>query len=265
MSARLAGWTPRGLAVACACCAVTGLAQAEPSFDLPVRQDMDEARWFQPQPLTLGVEPRLVSTEGPTPAADPDSEDEEYDPWEPFNELMFRFNRELDRYVLKPVATGWSRVVPTEIRVGLRNAMVNLGMPRRFVSNLLQLKIEGALRELARFVLNSTIGVAGLFDVARAEGVPTSDEDLGQTFGVYGVAPGPYLVLPFLPPSTVRDSLGFLIESLLDPLSFGLTSPEGIARRVGTIINDRSLNLELFEQVEEGVLDLYGAVRNGYL
>jgi phospholipid-binding lipoprotein MlaA len=147
-------------------------------------------------------------------------EGQDYDPWERFNERMFAFNYTLDRRVVKPAATGWSKVVPESLRKSLQNAVRNLGMPRRFVNNLFQLKVDGALRELAGFVLNSTLGIAGLGDVAGAEGIaPPDEEDTGQTLAVYGVKPGPYLVLPFFPPSTVRDTIGAGVDGLLDPLS----------------------------------------------
>jgi phospholipid-binding lipoprotein MlaA len=139
-------------------------------------------------------------------------------------------------------------------------------MPRRFVNNLLQFKIDGAIRELAGFVLNSTLGIGGLGDVARIEGVaPPDEEDTGQTLAVYGVKPGPYLVLPFFPPSTVRDTIGSTIDGLLDPVGLVLPLAGSVAKRVGASVNDRSLNLELFEEVEESVLDLYSGSRNLYL
>ena len=226
---------------------------AEPSLDPPLPTD----------PIRLG----RAFAQSATVAADADEADEaeEYDPWEPFNEKMFEFNRQLDRYVLKPVATGWSKVVPEELRRSLRNAAANVGMPRRLVHSLLQGKVQGAIREVGRFVLNSTIGMGGLFDVARFEGVPPSDEDAGQTLGFYGVGPGPYLVLPVLAPSTVRDTIGAGLDALLDPLSFILPFSGSLARRVGETVNERSLTLELFQEIEESVLDLYSAVRNGYL
>jgi phospholipid-binding lipoprotein MlaA len=229
---------------------VVARAAAEPGLDPPLPG--------HPVPLA-----RAFAQSGAV--AQDAAEPEEYDPWEPFNDTMFEFNRRLDRYVLKPVATGWSKIVPEELRRAFRNAGDNIGMPKRFVNSLLQGKVEGAIRELARFVLNSTIGVGGLFDVGRAEGVLPSDEDMGQTFGRYGVGPGPYLVLPVLPPSTVRDTIGSGIDALLDPLSFILPFSGSLAKRVGETVNERSLNLEVFEQVEESVLDLYSAVRNGYL
>jgi phospholipid-binding lipoprotein MlaA len=238
-----------GLAAGIGC--VVARASAEPGLDPPLPGP--------PVPLA-----RAFAQSGAA-AQDADAEPEEYDPWEPFNATMFEFNRKLDRYVLKPVATGWSKIIPEEMRRAFRNAGDNIGMPRRFVNSVLQGKIEGAIRELARFVLNSTIGVGGLFDVGRAEGVLPSDEDMGQTFGRYGVGPGPYLVLPVLPPSTVRDTIGSGIDALLDPLSFFLPFSASLGKRVGETVNERSLNLEVFEQVEESVLDLYSAVRNGYL
>ncbi len=192
-------------------------------------------------------------------------EAEEYDPWEPFNERMFTFNRQLDRYVLKPVATGWDRVVPDAVQRGLGRMLDNVGMPRRFVNSLFQLKFDGAGRELARFLLNSTVGLAGFFDVAKMEGLEPSNEDTGQTLGFYGVGQGPYLVLPFLPPLTVRDGIGFGVDALLNPLIYFAPIAATGGMRASDTVNSRALNLEVFEDVEEGTLDMYSAVRNGYL
>ncbi|MBI2460454.1 MAG: VacJ family lipoprotein [Candidatus Rokubacteria bacterium] len=196
-----------------------------------------------------------------------DVEPGDYDPWEPFNEKMFWFNHQvLDRFVLKPVATAWDKAVPDRAKRSLKNAFENLGMPRRFMNNLLQGKVQRAGLELARFIFNSTAGIAGLFDVATAieiEKVP--DEDFGQTLGVYGSGSGPYVVLPFFPPLTVRDGIGLGIDSALDPLNYLLPFGARAGISLGQTVNDRSLNLELFHEVEESVLDLYSAVRNGYL
>lgn len=191
---------------------------------------------------------------------------EDYDPWEPFNERTFWFNHDvLDRFVLKPVATGWDKVLPDPAQRSLGRAFDNLDMPRRLVNNLLQGEAWGAGREAARFVLNSTIGVAGFLDVAKALHIAKSDADTGQTLGVYGVGPGPYLVLPFLPPLTVRDAIGYGVDGALDPLSYFLPFVVNRSMSVGRTVNDRSLNLQLFQDVEESVLDLYSAARNAYL
>ena len=190
---------------------------------------------------------------------------EEDDPWEPFNARMFAFNLHLDRYVLKPLATAWDTAVPDEVELGLGRMFANVAMPARFVNNLFQLKFDGAGRELARFVLNSTIGLAGFFDVAKREGLEPSNEDTGQTLAVWGADSGPFLVLPFLPPMTVRDGIGFGVDAALNPLTYFAPFAAGAGMKASEAVNNRALNLEVFEDVEEGTLDIYSAVRNGYL
>lgn len=191
---------------------------------------------------------------------------EDYDPWEPFNESMFSFNRKLDQFVMKPVAKAWDKILPDPVERGLKNALDNLSMPRRLVNNLLQLRFTGAGRELARFLVNSTVGLAGVFDPAKGLGIEASKADTGQTLGVYGVGAGPYLVLPFLPPLTVRDGIGLAVDSALDPFNYVLFPAVALTGAgAGERVNDRALNLELFETVEETTIDLYSAVRNAYL
>ncbi len=192
---------------------------------------------------------------------------DDYDPWQGFNEKMFFFNHDvLDHYVLKPVATGWGKVLPDVGKRGLDRAFDNLGMPKRLVNNLLQGRFRGAGRELARFGVNTTVGVVGFLDVARAQlHIEKSDADTGQTLGLYGFGQGPYLVLPTLRPLTVRDGIGYSVDGLLDP--FGYVTPFVATAGVSIVkqVNERSLNLKVFEDVEDSVLDLYSAVRNGYL
>ena len=212
-------------------------------------------------PLPRGPEPAVQRHTG---KGEP-GESEEDDPWEPFNARMFTFNLQLDRYVLKPVATAWDTVVPDEVERGLGRMFANVVMPARFVNNLFQLKFDGAGRELARFVLNSTIGLAGFFDVAKMEGLEPSNEDTGQTLAVWGAGAGPYLVLPFLPPMTVRDGIGFGFDAALNPLTYFAPFAAAAGMKASEAVNSRALNLELFEDVEEGTLDMYSAVRNGYL
>lgn len=190
----------------------------------------------------------------------------EYDPWEPFNQSMFSLNRRVDRYVLKPVATAYDVVVPDPVQRGFRNMFHNVAFVPRLVNNLLQLKFGGAARELARFLINSTFGIGGLLDVAKHEfGIERSQEDTGQTLAVWGIGPGPYLILPLLPPLTVRDGVGATVDVLLNPLTYFAPVEAPIGAAAGDAVNERSLNLELYEGVEESVLDLYTAVRNGYL
>ena len=219
------------------------------------------------------------------PFAKADEEGEEYDPWEPFNISIFEFNRKLDKYALKPVAQGYDFIIPDFVQVGISNMFYNLRFPQRFLNNVFQGKVKGASIEVGRFLLNTTVGYAGFLDLAKEIDLVTPDEDFGQTLGFYGVKPGPYLVLPFLQPFTVRDFAGYVTDIFLNPINW-LVAPiievEGIPSliahknrtttsllqigvRVGEIVNERSRNLEKFQGVEEATLDLYTAVRNAYL
>jgi phospholipid-binding lipoprotein MlaA len=211
--------------------------------------------------------------------ADPDSttamadssaapgEDFDSDPLERFNEKMFWFNREiLDRYILKPAATAWDFILPNPVQKGVHNIFDNLDVVRRVVNNALQLKFTGAAKEVARFTINSTIGVAGFFDIAKEGfGIEQSDQDMGLTFGVWGMGPGSYLVLPFLPPLTVRDGIGHAIDSAMTPYFYFIPWYATIASEATNMVNERSLNLDRFERVTESTVDLYSAVRNAYL
>ena len=190
----------------------------------------------------------------------------DYDPWERFNEKTFWFNYDvLDHYALKPVATVWAKI-PHSMRQGLANAFRNLAMPDRLVNEVFQARFQEAGSEVARFLLNTTVGVAGFVDVASRAGLPESDADAGQTLGVYGAGPGPYLVVPLLPPLTVRDGIGYAVDSLLDPLSWFVTPfAADFGRSAAKTINERADNLKLYQDVEDASLDLYAAVRNGYL
>src|SRR5689334_14313993 len=194
-------------------------------------------------------------------------EDFEDDPFEGFNEKMFWFNREVvDRYVLKPIATGWDFLLPDPVQRGVHNFFDNLAVVRRVVNNSLQLKFNGAATELARFTINSTIGVVGFFDVAKdGFGIEQKDEDTGQTFGVWGAGPGPYLVLPFLPPLTIRDGIGYAFDVAMTPYTYVIPWWASLAGTATSTVNERSLNLDRFERVAESTVDLYGAVRNAYL
>jgi phospholipid-binding lipoprotein MlaA len=195
-----------------------------------------------------------------------DSGMEDYDPWESFNEKMFSFNYKLDRYVIKPVATLYNEIVLDGEKQAIRNAYDNIAMPRRLINSMLQGKFRGAGREVSRFVINSTFGVGGLADVARYQfHIEKSDVNSADTLGFYGAKPGPYLVLPFLPPFTVRGAVGFAVDLALDPVSYVLPFAGSFGKTSEDIVNNRAVNLENYQSVEEATLDLYSAVRNATL
>src|SRR5258705_2050580 len=147
---------------------------------------------------------------------------DEWDPWESFNEKTFWFNRQVDRFVLKPVAKGYNAALPDPIRGGIANMFDNLDVTRRLVNNILQLRFDGAGRELARFAINSTVGVAGLFDVAgHVFDIGKSDRGTGQNLGIYGIGKGPYFCLRFLHPRPFRDFFGYFpAQRIIRPVFF---------------------------------------------
>lgn len=210
---------------------------------------------------------------------------EEYDPWEPLNTKVFDFNWQLDRWVLKPVAKGCNFVVPDLVQIGIANFFYNIRVTSRFMNNLFQGKFKGAGIEAGRFVINTTVGIVGFFDVAQRLNLTTPEEDTGQTLGFYGVNPGPYVMVPLLGPHTVRDLAGYVGDIALNPvhwLMFPIIEidaipsliPHGsrmtsslilLTANTTEIVTYRSLDLEKFQGVEESTLDLYAAVRNAYL
>ena len=208
----------------------------------------------------------LAQATTPAPAAPVDDLEDIYDPWESFNEKMFDFNRGLDRWVLKPMAKGYNKVMPDVWQEAIGNAFDNIAFVPRFVNCLLQGKFAGAGREILRFVVNSSIGLGGLMDIAKREGFEKCKEDLGQTLGVWGFGPGPYLVLPFLPPLTVRDAVGFFADGAMNPLSYFIPFLTAqFPMKVGETVNDRSENLDLYQGFEESTVEFYSALRNAYL
>lgn len=190
--------------------------------------------------------------------------DDPSDPLETVNRGMFVFNRTADRYVLRPVAKGYDKVMPSPVRIGVRNFFSNLGYPTVIVNDLLQLKIEQGTRDLCRFVLNTTFGVGGLFDVASRGGLTENDEDFGQTLGYWGLGPGWYLMLPILGPSDNRDLVGKGGDYATDPLIFvndkyaawGLGALDKVDERAGLLRADKFLDQQL---------DPYVFVRTIYL
>ncbi|HTZ39069.1 MAG TPA: VacJ family lipoprotein [Syntrophales bacterium] len=188
------------------------------------------------------------------------------DPWEPFNRAMFTFNDRLYFWFLKPVAQGYSVVVPEPARVSVSNFFSNLRAPIRFVNCILQANFIGAATELFRFMINSSIGLAGLFDPAGSEEINLvrQDEDFGQTLGVYGAGPGFYIVWPILGPSSPRDTVGMVGDFFAYPISYLDPWYAWLAVRGYQMVNDTSLSIGDYEAIKEAAIDPYASVRNAY-
>lgn len=188
------------------------------------------------------------------------------DPLKPWNTVMYHFNDKLYFWMLKPVSQGYGYVVPEIVRRGILNFFINLEMPVQFVNCLLQGRGHEAEAAAARFVVNSSIGVLGFGN--PADDVPKlkqTEEDLGQTFGRWGIGNGWYLVLPFFGPTTVRDGIGMVGDMFLNP-TFYIDSI-GVATSVGALdkINRTSFKIGDYETIKEAAFDPYIAIRDGYI
>jgi phospholipid-binding lipoprotein MlaA len=191
--------------------------------------------------------------------------DDPRDPFEGFNRGVFAFNDTFDEYIAKPVATGYRNVLHAEVRGRVGNFFSNIQDLFIGVNNFLQGKFEQGVNDWARFTFNSTIGLLGLHDVASEMGLEKHNEDFGQTFGRWGAPPGPYLVLPFLSSSSVRDAGGTAIDWFFAPL----TEVRPIALR-NTLyglyfVNTRAELLDATRLLEEAALDKYVFQRDAYL
>ncbi len=186
------------------------------------------------------------------------------DPFEPVNRVFFHLNDKLYYWVLKPTARGYSTVVPEPARKGIRNFFKNLSFPVRFVNCLFQGKFEGAGIEVDRFLINSTIGLAGFMDIAANKfEMKEYDEDLGQTLGSYGIGHGFFINWPFLGASSVTNTIGSLGDSFLDPLYYAdMKTKYDIALWGFETVNDTSLRIGDYEALKKAALDPYVAYRN---
>lgn len=198
--------------------------------------------------------------------------EEDFDPFETVNRFTFAINETLDIFILQPVAASYRFIFPEFVRDSVQNAIRNLKAPVIFANELWQGKDEEASETLARFGINSTLGLAGLIDVADSFGLKYHSEDFGQTLGVYGAGPGPYIVLPLFGPSSVRDAIGRGVDSLLDPWSYVLTAADVkndteilLARQAIGGIDLRSRNIETLEDLKRDSVDFYARVRSLYL
>ena len=186
------------------------------------------------------------------------------DPLEGFNRAMFGFNEGVDNAILRPVASGYKAVVPEPARDCVGNVFSNINDIFVSVNSLLQGKVGDAVSDACRVVVNTTVGLLGCFDVASKVGLEKHNRDFGQTFGKWGIGSGPYLVLPFLGPSSVRDGAGMLIYSYLDPVWADHVPTRNVAYSLRAV-NRRSELLDASNVLEEAALDKYSFVRDAYL
>jgi phospholipid-binding lipoprotein MlaA len=187
------------------------------------------------------------------------------DPLESMNRAFFVFNDRLYFWVLKPVARGYSFVVPERVRVSVGNFFTNLAAPIRFANCLFQWKLAGASEEFGSFILNSVAGMGGFFDLAGAAGIKKHDEDLGQSLAAtLGIGPGFYINWPFLGPSTLRDTFGAVGDGFLYPVWYLDSSEVSWGARSLEVINSTSLRIGDYESLKRAALDPYVAIKDAY-
>ena len=190
-------------------------------------------------------------------------EDEIYDPFEPINRAIFSFNNVADRIILEPIAK-----LPSPIQSGVNNFLSNLRTPLVVVNQLLQAQGQNAVQSSGRFLVNSTVGVFGLFDVAEKIGLEEKEEDYGQTLATWGVGDGFYIVLPLFGPSNLRDTSGMLLTMITDPINAYAVS-EGEAwlvpmRTAANAVDQRSQIIDEVNALRDNSVDYYAAVRSSY-
>ena len=186
------------------------------------------------------------------------------DPWERMNRSTYAFNDAVDRAVAKPVAKAYVKVMPRFVRTGVSNVFNNLNTLNTIVNDVLQGKMRQAGNDSARFLLNTTFGIGGLYDAASKAGLEFNDEDFGQTFGKWGMKPGPYLVLPLLGPSTTRDTFGKLVDQFTYPVTYLEDDSTRIWIRLVSLLDTRAELLDLDEQIDRSY-DRYAFIRNAWL
>ena len=190
------------------------------------------------------------------------------DPLEGMNRFFFDVNQRLDRHAAQPAATAYKKTVPQTVRTTLHNVLDNLGGPVTFANNLLQAQFENAGIAAGRFIVNSTIGIAGIFDVATGWGMPARARDFGETLGTYGVPPGPYLVLPLRGATDLRDFAGNYLDGYATPLRYvRYDGHEYVGWMKSTLgsMDNRASNIVTYRDIERASVDYYATMRTLYL
>jgi phospholipid-binding lipoprotein MlaA len=216
---------------------------------------------------------RGARAEAPDPVLDDDAEVGAAaagfpDPLERLNRLTFRLNLHVDRWVIDPISRAYTFVVPTPARRSIRRAFANLNSPSIFANDALQLRPVDAGVTAARFAINTTAGVVGLFDVADRIGLEGHHADFGQTLALVGVPSGPYLMLPVIGPTTARDGVGSLVDFLFEPTTYILTPGAQLVfasiRGTGTGLSAWETQSDALHALEASSIDFYAALRNAY-
>lgn len=209
--------------------------------------------------------PLLLALLGVSGCATLDGPTEKQDPLESFNRAMFRFNDGFDRHLLKPVAEGYQEVMPQPLNTSISNVFSNLDDVIVVLNDILQLKFEQTLSDLGRLTFNTTLGLLGIFDVASPMAMPKHHEDFGQTLGHWGVGNGPYLVLPFLGPSSARDGVGLVADWQVDPVARIDDDTERWSALTLKAIDIRAGLLSASRVLDTAALDRYTFLREAYL
>ena len=194
-------------------------------------------------------------------------EDEVYDPIEPINRAIFSFNNVADQIVLEPIAKGYKKL-PSPIQSGISNFLSNLRAPLVVVNQILQGQSQNAIQSTGRFLVNSTVGVFGLFDVADKIGLEEKEEDFGQTLATWGIGDGFYIVLPLFGPSNLRDTTGMVMTMITDPINaYAVSEGEGWIvpmRTAANAVDQRSKIIDEVNALRDNSIDYYAAVRSSY-
>lgn len=198
-----------------------------------------------------------------------------HDPLEKLNRRIYVFNDYFDRYFLEHVAVFYRKKIPKDARNSIRNFLTNLSLPISAVNSLLQGKVDNGLATFSNFLINSTVGIGGIFNVAGEKGIRYKTEDFGQTLGHYGVNSGAYLMLPFFGPSTTRDLGGLAVDKSVGPLDFNLLQVGGdknlipVEYRIGLAtvagIDERESLIEIIDDIRIDSFDPYATIRSAYL
>jgi phospholipid-binding lipoprotein MlaA len=258
---------------------VASAQSAAPELAGEVQRRVSEAYpYLAGQVAQVRMPPPSSRSVAPAPSARPIVEDEPsgpppatnslpeviYDPFEGMNRGIFEFNDVFDRFLLRPIAWAYGKVMPDVAKTSVRNFFRNLGSPARFANDAMQGTVDDAGNTLMRFLINTTIGVGGLFEVAEDWGFPYKPSDFGITMHTYGVNGGPYLMLPLLGPTTFRDGTGLIVDMALDPFSWLADTAVNGGLLGGRVVTTRERLIEPLDDLRKGSLDYYAALRSAY-